>query len=129
MDKFAYVFQRDLDKRVVILEEQAADNLMFKPSNWSAKDIRYMGRLPKSQLEAIYVDFGKNYQPTYVRNIGEINESKEINKRNEENKALNDIILAKVNDLKDRGEPRDYSVVDERGNVQTNQKVLGAIKG
>ena len=128
MDQFAYVFQRDLDKRVIILEEQAADTLMFKASNWSAKDIRYMGRLPKRQLESIYVDFAKTYQPTYVRNVGEINESKEINKRNEENKALNDIILAKVNDLKDRGEPRDYSVVDERGNVQTNQKVLGAIK-
>ena len=126
---YTYIFTRD-DGRVITYDEQMADR-MFKRGQWEARDITYLGRIKENDLREIYDSFGTTYTSNYVTATGQMSpgaEHQELKRRADQMQVLWNLIKDKVKEVGDKTEPRDFSVLNERGQIQNNQNVIGQLQ-
>lgn len=127
MDDKYYLFTKN-DGRIIVLDEKQADRQLFYPSNWEAKDIKYVGRIPRSKYQNIIEE--NLLSVPWIKDAGSVSpeQQKDIqDKKIAGNKLVNQRLLDVVAEVGDKGEPRDFRILDQNGNYQTSDKVRNSI--
>jgi hypothetical protein len=128
MDKFTYVFSRP-NGRIFYYDEKQADRMMFGRNTWEANDVKYEGRIPTDEFTKLVTT--SQFAIKRATDIGQMQpdqESKELADRAEKEEAFKQAVLDKVKEIGDKGEPRDFSILTQTGQLQTNSRVTSMVK-
>jgi hypothetical protein len=125
---YCYIFSKK-DGKVLVKDEKGADTLMFKKSGWEAP-VTYHGRVPVNTLNKAKMTHDSTFAGIKVDNQGQLSsdeERQELDRRAQHDKVWSSVILNMAKECEDYTEPADFAIIDERGNRQTNQRVIGMV--
>lgn len=128
MDNFTYIFTRS-NGRLFGYDEKGADRLMFGGTSWKAKDFVYQGRMPLRDYTSVIEEC--EIAITKTHKAGEMpkeQEKQELDRRQQAEDKFKELVLAKVKELNDKSEPRDFSILTQNGNLQKDTRVTSMVR-